>query len=126
MANICNTDIYVSDPDVLTQLAERLKDVAVDMKQDTEAGLISVDTEWTPPTDIISAVCTEMETEAKVVYSELGNIGLGLMHIRLVNGEIYMSTHTFDTPSIKAELTFIESVDSDLYEHVAWMEDDLP
>lgn len=125
MANIANTDIFVSDPAVLTQLAERLKDVAVDMKQDTEAGHISVDTKWSPPTDIISAVCTEMMTEAKVVYSELGNIGLGLMHIRLVDGVICASTHTFDTPTLSADLTFIKQVDTDLYEHVAWMEEDL-
>lgn len=119
--NIANTGIYVSDPTVLFQLAERLKDVALEMTHNVEAGNISVDTKWSPPTDIIVDVCTEMKMEAKVVYSELNLLGLGLMHIRLVNGEIRTSTHTFDTPTICAELEFIESVDSDLYKHVAWM-----
>jgi len=125
MANYANTDIFISDPVALTKLAENLKGESLEITLDVEAGHLSVDTKWYPPTDIIVDLCTEMQVEAKVVYSELGCLGLGLMRIRLVDGVISASTHTFDIPTISAELIDIKNIDSDLYAHVAWMEEDL-
>ena len=128
MANIAQTDIILTDPrpDEVLTLAEELRDEYPYLTATIISGeYVCIDTKWKPATDLALAICERLQADATIVWSELGNHGVGCIYVQHVEGVQRASqTFTHDTPTSLADIQYIIATEPLLADHVSFMEED--
>ncbi len=137
---ICTTNIHLEDNAYAAfQLACNLREEfpylviylmdkdGLDSVDEIKEGYISIDSKWTPCTDIALRICTEMKISAQVTYCELSQLGIGCQQI-LCDSEGNISSYTTysaDTPTTLSELRYAMSREPLFMRLISWMEDTL-
>ncbi len=145
MANICINDIYTNDMP-LQKLMEEIKAIApygntfgIDPKtifllpthpKEAPPVCVSLDTKWTPCVDLVLKLTASLKVSLKLVYSELGNIGVGVFETHYSEGKVYSHTSfTSNTPESVADISYVIKMCPELKGHISPLLDyleDLP
>lgn len=128
MANIAITDIHLDDPQpeevlkIVKQLQEEYPYLTATIVNDE---YVCIDTKWRPATDLALEVFARLKANGTIVWSELGNLGVGALYVQYVDEVLRASQQfTHDTPTNQADIDYIVRTEPLLANHVEWYEVD--
>ena len=128
MANIAQTDIHLDDPNPqqVLKIVQQLQGEYPYLKATIIADeYVCIDTKWTPATDLALRVFKEIKANGTIAWSELGNLGVGVMYVEWVGDFIKANqSFTHDTPTNQADIDYIVKTEPLLADHVTFMGED--